>query len=43
MLNALALDNKTKLPIICDRCGDCAKYCPHNVFSYEEMKEEVVV
>ncbi|MFQ6135313.1 MAG: [Fe-S]-binding protein, partial [Nitrososphaerales archaeon] len=43
ILNALALDSKTKLPIICDRCGDCAKYCPHNVFSYEEMKEAVVI
>jgi len=29
--------------IICDKCGDCAKYCPHNVFSYEEEKEIATV
>ncbi len=38
MIRALALDKRTSFPIICDRCGDCAKYCPHNVFKYEEMK-----
>lgn len=37
-LQALVIDRKTKLPIICDRCGDCAKYCPHNVFRYVELK-----
>jgi ferredoxin len=42
-LTALALDRKTKMPIICDSCGDCAKYCPHNVFLYEEVKETIVV
>jgi Fe-S-cluster-containing dehydrogenase component len=35
---ALVLDMRTKVPIICDRCGDCAKYCPHDVFKYEELK-----
>ncbi|MGQ9468797.1 MAG: 4Fe-4S dicluster domain-containing protein [Nitrososphaerales archaeon] len=40
VIRALVLDKKTKfpVPIICDRCGDCAKYCPHNVFEYREMK-----
>ncbi|WP_309493047.1 4Fe-4S dicluster domain-containing protein [Candidatus Hecatella orcuttiae] len=40
-LGALAIDFKAKIPspIVCDRCGDCAKFCPHNVFKYEEMKE----
>lgn len=42
-LTALALDRKTKMPIICDSCGDCTKYCPHNVFLYEEVKETIVV
>ena len=37
-LRALSLDRRTKTPIICDRCGDCAKFCPHDVFRYEEMK-----
>jgi len=39
VIRALMLDKDTKRPIICDRCGDCAKYCPHNVFRYEEMGE----
>jgi ferredoxin len=43
MLTALVIDRKTKMPIICDKCGDCAKYCPHNVFSYEEEKELVTI
>lgn len=38
IISALNLDKKSKFPIICDKCGDCAKYCPHNVFKYEEMK-----
>jgi len=39
-LEALALDKRSEFlrPIICDRCGDCAKFCPHNVFRYQEMK-----
>ena len=33
---ALALDPQNRAPILCDKCGDCAKYCPHDVFSYTE-------
>mgnify|MGYP001052222629 CR=1 FL=1 len=36
---ALALDQRKRIPIICDRCGNCGKFCPHDVFKYEEMKE----
>jgi ferredoxin len=32
----LVLDEEKKVPVLCDRCGDCAKYCPHNVFWYTE-------
>lgn len=38
MLGALVLDRRARIPVICDRCGDCAKFCPHDVFRYEEMK-----
>jgi len=34
--NALILDKNNKIPILCDKCGDCAKYCPHSVFWYTE-------
>jgi hypothetical protein len=37
-LKALAIHGSTKLLIICNSCGDRAKFCPHTVFRCKEVK-----
>ncbi|MEM1538372.1 MAG: hypothetical protein QXK12_01945 [Candidatus Nezhaarchaeales archaeon] len=32
----LVIDRVTGTPIICTQCGECAKYCPHEVITYGE-------
>ncbi len=38
-VNALPWDPINKKPIICTECGECAKYCPHEVIFYGEVIE----
>ncbi|MCS7113138.1 MAG: 4Fe-4S dicluster domain-containing protein [Nitrososphaerota archaeon] len=37
VLGVLFWDDERKTPIICTQCGECAKYCPHEVIVYREV------
>ena len=38
-VNAAFFDEDLKQPIICHHCGLCARHCPHDCLSLEEVKE----
>jgi len=35
---ALPIDPLTGRPIVCTQCGACAKFCPHEVITYGEVR-----
>ena len=37
IVGALRIDPVKKIPIVCTECGECAKYCPHEVLVYGEV------
>lgn len=37
ILAVLFWDDERRTPIICTQCGECAKYCPHEVIVYREV------
>lgn len=39
-IRAMVIDPETRKPVICTQCGLCAKFCPHEVITYGEVKEQ---
>lgn len=38
-VGAIDFCEDTKLPLICNHCGVCAQYCPHNCMELKEVAE----
>ena len=39
IVSAIGYDDDTRKPIICNHCGVCARYCPHNCLTVEEVPD----
>ena len=39
MMQAIKFDDDTHQPIVCHHCGVCARYCPHDCLSVQEVDE----
>ena len=39
MMQAIFYDDETKAPIICHHCGVCARYCPHDCLSVQDVAD----
>ena len=39
VVGAVGFCEETKLPLICHHCGMCAKYCPHECITQEEVPD----
>ena len=40
-IKAVAFDEDLNKPIICHHCGICARYCPHECLSLDDVQESV--
>jgi Fe-S-cluster-containing dehydrogenase component len=39
MMQAIGHDEDTNTPIVCNHCGICARYCPHECLSVQEVPD----
>ena len=39
LMQAIKFDDDTRQPIVCHHCGVCARYCPHDCLSVQEVDE----
>ena len=39
MMQAIFCDDETNTPIICHHCGVCARYCPHDCLSVQDVPD----
>lgn len=39
LIQAIKFDDEMQLPIVCNHCGVCMRYCPHDCLSVQEVED----